>query len=133
MQIQGRVGKHVTGHVGLGKNMRIDELINLEKFEKMDFDLNDDLIYFMNNDPKVYRQLYYPTVVDFMKSHKTGSEFDAKQLVPLVIKSYKLYKQKFPIDKLPEKLKRTDVDDICGKIYETELSNIKTGHYDGKK
>jgi len=129
--IQDPVGRHVTGHVGHGKIMRIDELVNPENFNKEDYDLQDDLMFFMNNDSDFYRKHYYPSIIKMKLNHDKGKEFDSSKLVPIVTQAYNNYKEKFPIKNLDKELPQTDIDDICSKILETEKENIKQGHYDG--
>ena len=41
--------------------MRIDELATPQE-TKLNFDIVDDAVVFMRNDPQFYRKKYYPTV-----------------------------------------------------------------------
>lgn len=112
--------------------MKITELVNPEKFNTEEYDLQDDLIFFMNNDPDFYRKHYYPSVVKMKLHHDRGQELDSSKLIPIVKHAYSEYKNKFPVKNLDKELDKSNIDDICSKILETETENIKIGHYDEK-
>jgi hypothetical protein len=130
--IQDLVGKHVIGHVGHGK-MKILEVINLDSFNADEYDLGEDLIFFMNNDPAFYRHQYYPSVLKLRDCNKSGIKFESDQFKPMVEKAYKEYYQKFPVKNLKQEITNEIIDEVCTKVYESELDNIKQGHYDIKK
>lgn len=110
--------------------MKIDELVNLEKYNVDEYDLHDDLQFFMNNDPDFYKKHYYPTVLKMKLCRDRGDDFNPINLSSLVHEAYELYKKKFPVKNLESKLKNEDLEKVCSKIYETEITNIKLGHYD---
>jgi hypothetical protein len=125
-------GKHGTGLAEHGKIMRIDELVNPEKFNVEEYDLQDDLIFFMNNDPDFYRRHYYPSIIKMKLHHDRGQELDSSSLSPIVKHAYSAYKEKFPVKNLDKDLEKSAIDDICSKILETEMENFKTKQYDEK-
>lgn len=110
--------------------MKITELVNPENFNVEDYDLHDDLQFFMNNDPEFYRKHYYPAVIKLKICKDRGTDFDSEKFAPLVIEAYKIYKNKFPVKNLSKSLNDEELKEISAKIYETELQNIKSGHYD---
>ncbi len=112
--------------------MKITELVNPEKFNVEEYDLQDDLIFFMNNDPDFYRRHYYPSIIKMKLNHDRGQELDSSKLVPIVKHAYSVYKDKFPVKNLDKELDQPNIDDICSKILETETENFKTGQYDEK-
>jgi hypothetical protein len=112
--------------------MRIDELVNPDNFSAKEFDVKEDLIHFMNNEPEFYRKFYYPAMVKIKLHKERGNEFDSTKLAPMINHAYSIYKEKFPVKDLQSKLSKEDLKDVCSKIYETELDNIKQGHYDNK-
>lgn len=112
--------------------MRIDELVNPENFDADEFDIKEDLIYFMGNDPDFYRKFYYPSMCKMKISTDRGDDFNSTKFVPLIKHAFEQYKQKFPVKNLQDSLSKEDLSDICSKIHETELDNIKQGHYDIK-
>lgn len=130
MKIQDLVGRHVTGHVGHGKIMRIDELFNPEQYKKEDFDLKDDLIFYMNNQPEFYRKHYYPAMCKFKECYDKDIEINPRAFGKLVERAYNLYLKEFPIKGLNETLDKDIFEEVCAEIHKTELENIKQGHYD---
>lgn len=113
--------------------MKILEVINLDSFNAEEYDIVEDLMFFMNNDPVFYRHEYYPSVLKFRDCKKSGIDFESSKFKTVVEKAYKAYYQKFPIKNLKQSLENEMIDEVCSKIYESELENIKQGHYDIKK
>lgn len=112
--------------------MRIDELVNVEKFNADEYDIKDDLIFFMNNDSDFYRRHYYPCIIKMKLHHDRGQEIDSEKLRPVIKHAYSVYKEKFPVKNLDKDLEKPDIDDMCAKILETELENFSQHQYDGK-
>lgn len=123
MQIQVHAGKHVTGHAGHG-NMKVFEIFGYKpEAPEPDFDLHDDLIFFMNNDPEFYRGEFYPFLVKFKRHCEGGRSVRAKAFEPMVTKAYDMYKNKFPVNELEENLSQHDLKDICEKIQGQSLKD----------
>lgn len=118
MLIQVHVGKHVIGHAGLGK-MHIFELYN-PNIKREDFDLTDDLIFFMRNDPKFYRQEYHPFLQKFHRHCDADRRVSTKAFVPIVTKAFESYKDSFPVEGLEEKLSEENLQDVCEKLQAEE-------------
>jgi hypothetical protein len=110
--------------------MRIDELVDPNKFSAEEYDLQDDLKFFMNNDPEFYRKHYYPNVIKMKICRERGDEFNSDKFQDLVKEAYKVYKEKFAVKDLKSSLDDEQLSEICSKIYEDEMNNIKSGHYD---
>lgn len=109
--------------------MKIFELFGSQPLKpEVDFDLHDDLMFFMNNDPEFYRQDYFPFLDKFTHHCNAGRVVSPKAFSPMVIKAYKLYKNKFPIKELEEDLSDADVKDICEKLQSQQLQ-----HYHNEK
>ena len=130
MLIQDHVGRHVTGHVGHGKIMRIDELFDPNKFKKDDFNLKDDLVFYMNNQPDFYRKHYYPAMCMFKEYYDNDKKINPGAFGKMVERAYKMYRNEFPVQGLNETLDKDIFEEICAEIHKTELENIKQGHYD---
>jgi hypothetical protein len=113
--------------------MKILEVINVDNFNAEEYDVAEDLIFFMNNDPMFYRQNYYPSMLKFMDCNKSGKPFESSSLRPMVKKAYEMYFHRFPVKNLQKEIDSELLDGVCSKIYETELENIKTGHYTSRK
>jgi len=113
--------------------MRIDELFNPDNFQLEDFDLKDDLIFFMNTEPNFYRKAYYPTMCTFKEYHDKGKNINPLSFKTLVEKAYKEYKKEFPVEGLENDISKEICEEICAEIHKIELENIKQGHYNIEK
>lgn len=110
--------------------MRIDELFNPEQYKKEDFDLKDDLIFYMNNQPDFYRKHYYPSMCKFKECYDKDIEINPRAFGKLVERAYNLYLKEFPVKGLTETLDKDIFEEVCAEIHKMELENIKQGHYD---
>lgn len=109
--------------------MKIFELFSQRASKsKLDFDLQDDIICFMQNDPEFYRDEYYPIYRKFVKVLDTDRTVSPKAFKPLVKKAYVHYKMKFPTEGLAEDLKDNELDEICEKIL-----SFESEHYHKEK
>lgn len=113
--------------------MKIFELFDEQPLDsKLDFDLQDDLIFFMHNDPEFYRKEYYPIHRKFKKILDSERNVSAKAFAPLVKKAYSQYLNKFkeelPVEKLEEELQEKELEEICEK-----LLSFETEHYHKEK
>lgn len=134
MTIQVHVGKHVIGHVGLG-DMLIKEMLDFKPEKKdlrdsLGYDLKDDLICFMQNDPTFYRKEYFPVVYKLSEYTKAGKSVAPHVFEKLVNKAYESYKEKFPVEGLETSLEKDMCEQICNEIHRFETDNIKQGRYD---
>lgn len=123
MLIQGLVGKHVIGPVEPGEIMLITELFdpNPEPKRELDYDLHDDLIYFMNADPEFYRSNYYPIQHRFQGHCEAGRNVDPMAFKAIIQKAYENYKSKFPLPQLKEQLDEEELTEICEKLHGKEV------------
>lgn len=104
--------------------MKIFELFGYQPLKpEVDFDLHDDLSFFMNNDPEFYRQEYFPFLDKFNKHCDAGRAVHPKAFAPMVIKAYKVYKNKFPSEGLSDALSEEDIHDICEKLQSAQLKH----------
>lgn len=109
--------------------MKIQEMFGVQVAPpKLEFDLHDDLMFFMNNDPSFYRQHYYPFVNKFRRHCEAGRSVRPKAFVSIVKKAYEDYKQKFELPDLDETLEENDIREICEKLQTQEVR-----HYDDEK
>jgi hypothetical protein len=120
--------------------MRITELLEGKKFndldfvkkgedgEDIDFDLTEDLVYYMNHDDDVYRRHVYPTVATCLDKIKSKRETNPSLFTNAVKESYKTYIRKFPIRHLPEEIDDKVCKEVCKKIHE----DLHQHHSDGK-
>lgn len=97
--------------------------------QEVDYDLDDDLIYYINADPDFYRQNYFPLQSAFHRHCNNGKQVSPLAFKKVIIKAYENYKRKFPLPQLEEKLSEDKIKDICEKLHSQEISafeNIKT-------
>jgi hypothetical protein len=120
--------------------MRITELLEGKQFndldfvkkgedgEGIDFDLTEDLVYYMNHDDDIYRRHVYPSVAKCLDRIKSNRETSPSLFTNAVKESYKNYIKKFPIRHLPEEIEDEICKEVCEKIHE----DLHQHHGDGK-
>jgi oligoendopeptidase F len=107
----------------------LDFVSNDDDGRKINFDLHDDLIYFMNHDDNAYRRHLYPALNKCIESHKKGTNFKASLFEPAVHECYNLYVKKYPIRELPTHLDEEICQQICDKIKDEVQQHIEEGKY----
>ena len=114
--------------------MHIFELYN-PNIKREDFDLADDLIFFMRNDPQFYRKDYHPFLQKFNRHCDAGRTVTAKAFVPIVKHAFECYKNSFPVEGMEEQLREKDLKDICEKLQseETQFYHEEKEHQSEKK
>lgn len=99
---------------------------------ELGYDLKDDLICFMRNDPQFYRKDYFPVINKFVEYIKDGKNVQSRAFESLVVKAYEQYQKKFPVEGLEPSLKKEMCEEICNEIHTSECEFIKQGLYDEK-
>ena len=112
--------------------MRIRDLveniaIELDNDDKLDFDLIDDLLFYMNHDDETYRRHTYPSIVKYKNSIDKGEETDHLLFGSAVKHAYKNYCEEFPVKELPEVLSKQTMHKICHKLHDECGEHIKDG------
>ena len=64
---------------------------------ELPFDVLDDVVVFMQNDPDFYRTETYPTLVNVQKAINNGGKFNKKQMFPMIDKAVESYIKKFKV------------------------------------
>lgn len=106
--------------------MRVDELFSHNDDKKeLDFDLIDDLIFFIQNDHNFYRTDYYPFISKFHKYLKSGAETSPSLFKNIVLRAYNVYRSKFNVDGLDDKLTIEQIKEVCNKLYNLEHSTAR--------
>lgn len=118
--------------------MRIRELLEGKKFNDLDFvkkdgdktdidyDLTEDLVFYMNHDDDVYRRVVYPSVVTCTDRLEKNQSTTPSIFTNAVKESYKQYLKKFPMRQLPQ-----DIDEeVCKEACEKMLEVICQHHSD---
>jgi len=97
---------------------------------KPDFDVKDDLKFFMHNDPDFYRGDYYPFIINFKHGISNGKKYSPRVFKDLVQNAYECYKDKFNVPNLPTELDDQLVEELCDELFNNEQKNFDEGHYD---
>lgn len=95
--------------------MKIFELYN-PNLKREDFDLADDLIFFMRNDPQFYRGEYHPFLQKFKRHCDAGRSVSNKAFIPIVRKAFEHYQNTFPIEGMEQQLSKRDLEDVCERL-----------------
>jgi hypothetical protein len=110
--------------------MRIRELLEGKKFNDLDFvkkdgdktdidyDLTEDLVFYMNNDDDVYRRVVYPSVVTCTDRLENNRKTTPSIFTNAVKESYKQYLKKFPMRQLPLDIDEEVCKEACEKMHE---------------
>lgn len=117
--------------------MRIQELLENNNFslsEKdesdLEFDLVEDMTFFMQHDDDAYRRNVYPSVVRCIKRIKSGSPVSSSIFEDAAVECYKEYLKKYPIRQLPTELDEELTTNICEKFYQELCKNVEEGKYE---
>jgi len=98
--------------------------------KEINFDLPDDLMFFMNNDDDVYRQHVHPAIVKCIKIVQRKKKPSASIFDTAVSECYNVYTKKYPIRELSDQLDEDTHKQICEKIRDEVYQHIKDGKYD---
>jgi len=109
--------------------MKINEFA-VQPENKLNFDIIDDTIVFMRNDPQFYRKAYYPAVMKLADSY-TAEEINTDSILgSMVDQGMNTYCKKFNVAKSPAEIfTLEDRNAIISRIAEEELDQIRQGAY----
>lgn len=95
------------------------------------YDVVEDTLCYMRNDPMFYRKHYYPTIAKLADHHRAGKKFDpASLLSPMIEKGCDAYCRKYNIARSPEEIfSNDDRNNILEKIQTEETEQINKGEY----
>ena len=112
--------------------MRIKQITETDHEEKQDeFDLMEDLLIFMRNEPIFYRKKYYPMVLDMQKCVKNKTQFNKnRSILPIVKSAYGDYCKQYGINPKNHQYTKSNVIRLLNRIYTEEMQNINRGEYD---
>jgi hypothetical protein len=121
--------------------MRIRELLEGKKFNDLEFikqdeegtginyDLIEDLAFFMHNDDDIYRRHVYPSVVQCIDGMKSKKQINPNIFKAAVEESYRNYLKKFPIRQLPTSLDEELCLEVCKKLHDDFRKDYDDGKY----
>lgn len=102
----------------LFENIDFDETPFLNKEEgTIDYDLAEDLAFFMNNDDDVYRRTVYPAVAQCIEAFEKKKSVRPSVFKQAALESFRAYAAKYPIRTLPEELDDDICNEVCEKMY----------------
>lgn len=117
--------------------MRIRDLFENTDFREfidneegaINYDLAEDLSFFMNHDDDSYRRHVYPAVVKCVHGLTHKKKVDHSIFEVAAEESYKNYIKKYPIRELPDQLDSKMLEDVCRKFYEDLCKHVRDGKY----
>lgn len=112
-----------------GKMYELDELSTEKDKHGLDFDLAEDVAFFMNHDDNTYRRYVYPAVVKCVRKIKSSEKIDPLCFETAAKESYQNYIQKYQIRQLPETLDEDVTKSICEKFYDELCKAVEEGKY----
>jgi hypothetical protein len=121
--------------------MRIRELLEGKKFNDLEFikqgedgaginyDLVEDLTFFMQNDDETYRRNVFPSIMKCIDHIKSKKQINPSIFEKAVEDSYKNYIRKFPIRQLPDSLEEEIFSEVCKKLHNDFSKDFDEGKY----
>ena len=110
--------------------VRIVEVTDQKLGEELPYDVGQDLIVHMRNEPMFYRKHLYPALIDVQEAVKNGGQYNKKQLLPVIEKAIQSYVNRYGIKKLPEELMSEEEKlDCITKLLADEQENFRSGSY----
>ena len=107
--------------------MRIEELFENTNFDdskfinekdgSIDYDLAEDLVFFMNNDDDVYRRSVYPAIVKYSSALEKRKPVNPSVFKQAALESYRSYTEKYPIRTLPSELDEELCNEVCELMF----------------
>ncbi len=114
-------------------NAVFDENKFVEKNQKgkyePNFDLVEDLIYYMNEDDEMYRRHLYPVLAKALQSLSGKKNIDCSIFSRAVEECYKSYTKKFPIRYIPDELDNGLREQACTKLFDNLKKDFEEGKY----
>lgn len=97
----------------------------------MPYDVVEDAIVWMRNDPEFYRKEYFPAVASMADKHRAGKKIDGKScLGELAEKGITGYCQKYNLAKSPDDVfTQQHRDAIIDQLFMDEIEAINKGDY----
>lgn len=121
--------------------MRITELLEGSNFNDVDFvkkdpngnelnfDLIEDLTFFMNNDDEIYRRHVYPGIAKCVHQARNKKKTDPLIFKIAAVEGYKSYRKEFPIRELPDTLDDKTCEEVCEKLHDDFRKHFSDGKY----
>ena len=109
--------------------MKINEF-TAQPENKLNFDVVDDAIVFMRNDPTFYRKKYFPAMASMADLIRNNKEIDRDAISSMVDSGMNTYCKKYNLGRGPADIfTMEDREAIIEKICSEELEQINNGAY----
>ena len=108
--------------------MKVFEIFSTTNYtvnKEPDFDLADDLMFFMRNDPEYYKREFFPLSSKIKMALKKGQALTPSIFKNAVKSAYSKYRTQFSLDNLPSSLEIDTLSEICKKLYSEETEFYK--------
>ena len=113
-----------------GKNFNDLDFVNQEGDKReLNFDLVEDLTFFLNNDDNLYRRHIYPAVNKCLDGIKHNKKVSPDVFKSAAMEGYKNYVRQYPIRELPNDLSEELCNKICKKMHEDVYKYHEEGKY----
>ena len=119
--------------------MRINELLESvfsqhhdeekKKDDELEFDLAEDISFYLNNNDDAYRRHMYPVVTKCINRIKSNQPTHPSIFKIAVLKGFKDYSDEFPQRQLPVKLDDKMCEEICKELHEELCKHVEEGKY----
>jgi len=111
--------------------MKITELTESNLENNLGFDLIDDVVAFMQNDPQFYRKRYFPACAKLADVHNEGSDMNNTSVLgSMVDRGINAYCKTYNLARKPADLfTLEDRQAIIDRVASEELERIKQGEY----
>jgi hypothetical protein len=96
---------------------------------ELNFDLIEDVSFFMHHDDDSYRRHVYPSVVRCLERLKKKQPTNHSIFEKAVRECYKSYVRKFPMRELPDDLNEAMCTKICKKLHSDLQKDVQEGKY----
>jgi hypothetical protein len=112
--------------------VKIVEFFNQTDENVLPFNVVEDVMIFMRNNPSFYRRQFYPTMLQFKRRIDKKQKINpVKLFAPMIKRAVYDYCKEYDVGKRPEELLNKDeFKEIIQKLYDEELTNIREGHYE---
>lgn len=110
--------------------VKLVEVTDEKIYDQLDYDVGQDLIVYMRNEPMFYRKHLYPALVDVQEAVKNGGQVSKKQLLPVIEKAIISYINKYNLKKRPEEIMNDQEKlDCINTLLTDEQENFRNGTY----
>lgn len=105
--------------------------ISFKESQQMNYDVVEDTIIFMKNDPMFYRKEFFPAINKIAEIVRAGKTINKNQhLTPMIEKGCDAYTSRYHQGKTSEEIfTPQDRSDLMQSIYSTAIEEIDKGEY----